>query len=72
MGRGKRGTGWPHLTDGKCKRPSSPPSEDFGDSEYSEEVSSEYDRSPALVSPRVSSEDSIDSMGLSIAARAYW
>jgi hypothetical protein len=45
---------------------------DFGDSEYSEEASSEYDRLPAPASPVVSSEDSDDSMGLSTAARAYW
>jgi hypothetical protein len=69
MGRGK---GWPRRADGKRKHPPSPPSEDFEDSEYSEEVSSEYDPSPALASPMASSEDSDDSMGLSIAARAYW
>jgi hypothetical protein len=68
MGRGK---GWPRQVDRKHKRPSSPPSEDFGDLEYSEEVSSEYDRSPAPTSPVVLSEDSDDSMGLSIAVRAY-
>jgi hypothetical protein len=58
MGRGKRGKGWPRRADGKHKRPPSPPSEDFGDSEYSEGVSSEYDRSPTPASPVVSSEDS--------------
>jgi hypothetical protein len=57
--------------DGKCKRPTSPPSEDFGDSEYPEEVSSKYDRSPALVSPVALSDDSDDSMGLSATERAY-
>jgi hypothetical protein len=72
MGRGKRGKGWPRRADGKRKHPTSPPSEDFGDSKYSEEVSSEYDRSPALASPVASSEDSNDSMGLSTAAWAYW
>jgi hypothetical protein len=69
MGRGK---GWPRRADGKCKRPPSPPSEDFGDSEYSKEVSSEYNRSPALASIVASSEDPDDSMGLSTVARAYW
>jgi hypothetical protein len=69
MGRGKRGKGWPRRADGKRKRPPSPPSEDFGDSE---EVSSEYDRSPAPASPVALSEDSDDSMGLSVAVRAYW
>jgi hypothetical protein len=72
MGRGRRGRGWPHRGDNKRKRAPSPPSEDFGDSEYSEEASSESDRSPALASPPASSEDSDDSMGLSTAARAYW
>jgi hypothetical protein len=46
--------------------------EDFGDSEYSEEASFEYDRSPALASPVASYEDSDDSMGLSTTARTYW
>jgi hypothetical protein len=72
MGRGKRGKGWPRRADEKRKRPPSPPSRDFRDSEYSKEVSSEYDRSPAPVSPVASSEGSDYSMGLSVAARAYW
>jgi hypothetical protein len=66
--KGKKGH---HPADGKRKRPPSPPLEDFGDSEYSEEVSSEYDRSPAPASPVVSSDDSDDSMGLSAAERVY-
>jgi hypothetical protein len=70
-GRGKRGMSWTRRADGKRKSAPSPPSEDFGDLEYSKEASSEYDRSLALASPTVSSEDSDDSMGLSIAARAY-
>jgi hypothetical protein len=72
LGRGRRGRGWPRRGDNKCKRAPSPPSEDFGDSEYLEEVSSELDRSPALAFPPASSDDSDDSMELSIAARAYW
>jgi hypothetical protein len=72
MGRGRRGRGWLRHADGKRKRAPSPPLEDFGDSEYSEEASSEYDRSPAPAYPMVSSEDSNDSMGLSTAVRAYW
>jgi hypothetical protein len=72
MGRGRRGRGWPRHADGKRKRAPSPPSEVFWDSEYSEEASSESDRSPALASPPTSSEDSDDSMGLSTVARAYW
>jgi hypothetical protein len=72
MGRGRRGRGWPRRADGKRKHAPSLPSEDFGDSEYSEEASSEYDRSPAPASPMASSEDSDDSMGLSTVVRAYW
>jgi hypothetical protein len=41
--------------------------EDFADSEYSEEVSSKYDRSPIPAS----SDDSDDSIGLSVAELAY-
>jgi hypothetical protein len=72
MGRGRRGSGWPRRADGKRKHAPSPPLKDFGDSEYSEETSSEADRSPAPASPPSSSEDSDDSMGLSTTARAYW
>jgi hypothetical protein len=72
MGRGRRGIGWPRRADDKRKSAPSPPLEDFGDSEYSEEASSEYDRSPTPASPVASSEDSDDSMGQSTAARAYW
>jgi hypothetical protein len=72
MGRGRRGRGWPRWADGKRKRAPSPPSEDFGDSEYSKEASSEYDQSPAPASLVALSEDSDDSMGLSTAVRAYW
>jgi hypothetical protein len=71
MGTGKRGRGLPRRADGKHKRAPSPPSEDFGDSEYSNEASPEYDRSPAPASPSASSEDSDDSLGLSTAAQAY-
>ena len=55
MGRGRRGRGWPLRANGKRMRAPSPPSEDFGDSEYSEEASSEYDRSPTPASPVVTS-----------------
>jgi hypothetical protein len=72
LGRGRRGSGWPRSADGKLKRAPSPPSEDFGDSEYSKEASSESNRLPTPASPLVSSEDSDDSMGLSTVARAYW
>jgi hypothetical protein len=62
----------PRHADAKRKRAPSPPSEDFGSSEYSEEASSEYDRSPAPASLVASSEDLDDAMGLSTATRAYW
>jgi hypothetical protein len=66
------GRSWPRRADAKHKRAPCPPSEVFGDSEYSEEASSEYDRSPTPASLVASSEDSDHSMGLSTAARAYW
>ena len=72
MDRGRRGHGWPRRADGKHKHAPSPPSKDFGDSEYSKEASSELDCSLAPASPPASSEDSDDSMGLSTVARAYW
>jgi hypothetical protein len=71
MGRGRRGRSWTRRADDKRKCAPSPPSEDFGDLEYSKEASSEYDRSPAPASPVASSEDLDDSMGLSTVARAY-
>jgi hypothetical protein len=52
MGRGRRGSGWPRRADGKRKRAPSPPLEDFGNSEYSEEASSESDCSSASASHR--------------------
>jgi hypothetical protein len=41
MGKGKRGRGSSHHAGDKRKRDPSPPSKDFGDSEYSEEEVSE-------------------------------
>jgi hypothetical protein len=62
MVKGKRGRGSPHRAGDKQKRDPSPPSEDFGDSEYSEEeVSFEFEGSLALASPPTSSDDSDDS-----------
>jgi hypothetical protein len=56
----------------KRKREPTPPSEDFGDSEYSEEeFSSESEGSPALVSPPASSDDSDDSQGLAAEVWTY-
>jgi hypothetical protein len=56
----------------KRKREPTPPSEDFGDSKYSEEeFSSESEGSPAPVSPPVSSDDSDDSQGLAAEVWTY-
>jgi hypothetical protein len=56
----------------KRKREPTPPSEDFGDSEYSEEeFSSESEGSPAPVSLRESSDDSDDSQGLAAEVWTY-
>jgi hypothetical protein len=56
----------------KRKREPTPPSEDFGDSEYSEEeFSSESEGSPAPVSPPASSDDSDDSQGLAAEVLTY-
>jgi hypothetical protein len=54
----------------KCEL--TPPSEEFGDSEYSEEVfSSESEGSPAPVPLRESSDDSDDSQGLAAEVWTY-
>jgi hypothetical protein len=56
----------------KRKREPTPPSEDFGDSEYSEEeFSSESEGSPALIPLRESSDDSDDSHGFAAAVWTY-
>jgi hypothetical protein len=61
MGKSKKGSGSSHHSGDKRKRELTPPSEDFGDSEYSEEEFSEFEGSPAPVSPPASSDDSDDS-----------
>jgi hypothetical protein len=50
MGKDKKGRGLPRRSGDKRKREPSPPSEDFGDSEYSEEEfsSESRDRRPML------------------------
>jgi hypothetical protein len=56
----------------KRKREPTPPSEDFGDSEYSEEeFSSESEVSPAPIPLRESSDDSDDSQGLAAEVWTY-
>jgi hypothetical protein len=72
MGKDKRGRGSPRHASDKRKRDPSPPSEDFGDSEYSEEeVSSESEGSLALASPPTSSDDSNDSQGIAAEVWTY-
>jgi hypothetical protein len=46
MGKGKKGRGSPRRSGDKRKRDPSPPSEDFGDSEYLKEVSSKSEGLP--------------------------
>jgi hypothetical protein len=55
----------------KRKREPTPSSEDFGDSEYSEEFSSESEGSPAPIPLRESSDDSEDSQGLAAEVWTY-
>jgi hypothetical protein len=56
----------------KRKREPTPPSEDFGNSEYlEEEFSSESEGSPAPVSPPASSDDSDDSQGIAAEVWTY-
>jgi hypothetical protein len=56
----------------KRKREPTPPSEDFGDSEYlEEEFSSESEGSPAPIPLRESSDDSDDSQGLAAEVWTY-
>jgi hypothetical protein len=72
MGKGKRGWGSPRHAGDKRKCDPSPPSEDFGDSEYlEEEVSSGSKGSAALASPPMSSDDSDDSQGITAKVWTY-
>jgi hypothetical protein len=74
MDRGKGGKGKHGKKDqgGKRKHPLTPPSEDFGDSEFSEEkFSSEGEESPPSVPLSSLFEGLDDSMGLSTVERAY-
>jgi hypothetical protein len=62
MGKSKKGGISSHHSGDKQKRKPTPPSEDFGDSEYSEEeFSSGSEGSPIPASPPVSSDDSDNS-----------
>jgi hypothetical protein len=65
MGKSKKGSSSSPRSGDKRKREPTPPSEDFGDSEYSEEeFPSESKGSPAPASPPASSDDSDDSEGI--------
>jgi hypothetical protein len=62
MGKGKKSGSSSHHSGDKRKRKPTPPSEDFGDSEYSEEeFSSKFEGSSVHASPSASSNDSHDS-----------
>jgi hypothetical protein len=72
MGKSKKGGSSSHRSGDKRKREPTPPSEDFGDSEYSEEkFSSKSEGSPAPASPPTSSDDSDDSQGLAAEVWTY-
>jgi hypothetical protein len=62
MGKNKKSGSSSHHSSDKQKREPTPPSEDFGDSEYlKEEFSSESEGSPVPASPPALSDDSDDS-----------
>jgi hypothetical protein len=72
MGKSKKGSGSSPRSGDKRKHEPTPPSEDFGNSEYSkEEFSSESEGSPAPVSPPASSDDSDDSQGITAEVWTY-
>jgi hypothetical protein len=72
MGKSKKDGSSSHHSGDKRKRESTPPSEDFGDSEYSEEeFSSESEGSPVHASPLASSDDSDDSKGIDAEVWTY-
>jgi hypothetical protein len=72
MGKSKKGSGSSPRSGDKHKHEPTPPSEDFGDSEYSEkEFSSESEGSLAPVSPPASSDDSDDSQGIAAEVWTY-
>jgi hypothetical protein len=72
MGKNKKGGGSSHHSGDKRKHEPSPPSEDFGDFEYSEEeFSSESEGAPVYASPPVSSDDLDDSQGIAAEVWTY-
>jgi hypothetical protein len=72
MGKSKKGGSSSHHSGDKRKREPTPPSKDFGDSEYSEEeFSSESEGSPVHASPLASSDDSDDSQRIAAEVWTY-
>jgi hypothetical protein len=72
MGKSKKGGSSSHHSGDKRKRELTPPSENFGDSEYSEEeFSSKSEGSPAPTSTPASSDDSDDSQGIDAEVWTY-
>jgi hypothetical protein len=72
MGKSKKGSSSSPRSGDKRKREPTPPSEDFGNSEYSEEeFSSESEGSLAPVSPPASSDDSDNSQGIAAEVWTY-
>jgi hypothetical protein len=71
MGKSKKDGSSSHHSGDKRKREPTPPSEDFGDSKYSEEFSSESEGSPIHASPPASSDDSDDSQGIAAEVWTY-
>jgi hypothetical protein len=72
MGKDKKGKGSSRRSGDKRKREPIPSSEDFGDSEYSEEeFSSESEGSLVYASPPASSDDSDDSQGIAAEVWTY-
>jgi hypothetical protein len=72
MGKSKKGGSSSHHFGDKRKREPTPPSEDFGDSEYlEEEFSFESEGSPVHASPPASSDDSDDSQGIAAEVWTY-
>jgi hypothetical protein len=72
MGKSKKRGSSLHHSGDKRKREPTPPTEDFSDSEYSEEeFSFESEGSPAPASPLASSDDSDDSQGIAAEVWTY-
>jgi hypothetical protein len=72
MGKSKKGGSLSHHSGDKRKRKPTPPSEDFSDSEYSEEeFSSESEGLAVYTSPLASSDDSDDSQGIAAKVWTY-